>query len=466
MIYVRTCAYNAEKTLRRAMDSILNQTYGELTYYVLDNGSTDRTGEILREYAEKDSRVVPFFNKVNMNFAENIKFWLLSHELAENDLFCSLDADDVYDVHFLEEMLSFLEKNHLDIAACGTKFINTEKGIVFGEKTLSENKVLFDEVSFNRDFIEVHWNLRQVWGKLYTAKAVKARYEIQKPEWYPKAYGGDTVNVYECVKASDAIGVYAKTLHSYYMSPKSVSYKWIEGREDADEILFNKSVELLQQKCGFISESNLNFLYVVYYNALKDTFNVLFRTEQTPERKVELAEKIMGKSVTEEMLKRIPQNEKVAFMQELVQRLLLLELSTSGPGRNRCYDFLTSFTEQFSQLISREEFADFLKESKQIIEMVALGRYQQVMETLLLMLKEGQGSQRVQGEWLELGLNIAALCEREDVYITFSKKLILWKWESGWQEEAIEDWSEWKQMLPQDKELEEIGKKIKKSSKV
>lgn len=48
MIYVRTCAYNAEKTLRRAMDSVLNQTYGELTYYVLDNGSTDRTGEILR----------------------------------------------------------------------------------------------------------------------------------------------------------------------------------------------------------------------------------------------------------------------------------------------------------------------------------------------------------------------------------------------------------------------------------
>ena len=71
MIYVRTCAYNAEKTLRRAMDSVLNQTYDKLTYYVLDNGSTDRTGEILREYAEKDSRVVPFFNKVNRNLEEN-----------------------------------------------------------------------------------------------------------------------------------------------------------------------------------------------------------------------------------------------------------------------------------------------------------------------------------------------------------------------------------------------------------
>lgn len=466
MIYVRTCAYNAEKTLRRAMDSILNQTYGELTYYVLDNGSTDRTGEILREYAKKDSRVVPFFNKVNRDTKENPEFWLLPRQLKDEDLFCVLDSDDAYDLTFLEEMLLFMEEYHLDIAACGTRFISAANGVLYGERILPRNEILVDGINFNHYFADIHWNLRQVWGKLYTAKAARARYEIQNPEWFPKAYGGDTINVYECVKASDAIGVYAKTLHSYYMSPESVSYKWIEGREDADEILFNKSVELLLQKCGFVSESNLNFLYVVYYNALKDTFNVLFRTEQTPERKVELAEKIMGKSVTKEMLKRIPQNEKVAFMQELVQRLLLLELSTSGPGRNRCYDFLTSFTEQFSQLISREEFADFLKESKQIIEMVALGRYQQVMETLLLMLKEGQGSQRVQGEWLELGLNIAALCEREDVYITFSKKLILWKWESGWQEEAIEDWSEWKQMLPQDKELEEIGKKIKKSSKV
>lgn len=462
MIYVRTCAYNAEKTLRRAMDSVLNQTYGELTYYVLDNGSTDRTGGILREYAKKDSRVVPFFNKVNKELTENPEFWLITHELKENDMFCVLDADDAYDLTFLEEMVSFLEKNHLDIAACGTRFINAIDGTICGEKTLPQNEVLFEAMSFDRNFAKIHWNLRQVWGKIYSARAAKARCEIELPKWYPRAYGGDTVNVYECVKASDAIGVYAKTLHSYYMSPKSVSYKWIEGREDADEVLFNKSVELLLQKCGFVSESNLNFLYAVYYNALKDTFNVLFRTEQTPERKVELVEKIMGKSVTKELLKRLPQNEKRTFIRELVQRLLLLELSTSGQGGNRCYDFFASFTEQFSQLISREEFADFLKESKQIIEMVALGRYQQVMETLLLMLKEGHGSQRVQGEWIELGLNIAALCEREDVYITFSKKQILWKWESGQQKEAMEEWNEWKRILPGDIELQQLRQQMEK----
>ena len=43
MIYIRTFAYNAEKTLERAVDSILNQTYADFTYYLMDHGSTDGT---------------------------------------------------------------------------------------------------------------------------------------------------------------------------------------------------------------------------------------------------------------------------------------------------------------------------------------------------------------------------------------------------------------------------------------
>ena len=48
MIYIRTCAYNAEKTLQRAVDSVLNQTYQDFEYHILDNGSQDSTGELLR----------------------------------------------------------------------------------------------------------------------------------------------------------------------------------------------------------------------------------------------------------------------------------------------------------------------------------------------------------------------------------------------------------------------------------
>jgi glycosyltransferase involved in cell wall biosynthesis len=43
-----TQAYNAEKTLRRAVDSILAQTYTNFVYYIVDNGSTDGTGEMIQ----------------------------------------------------------------------------------------------------------------------------------------------------------------------------------------------------------------------------------------------------------------------------------------------------------------------------------------------------------------------------------------------------------------------------------
>ena len=75
MIYIRTCAYNAAKTLKRTIESILQQTYQDFEYHILDNGSTDRTGNIIREYAKQDKRIVPYFNKVNRAFQENPDFW-------------------------------------------------------------------------------------------------------------------------------------------------------------------------------------------------------------------------------------------------------------------------------------------------------------------------------------------------------------------------------------------------------
>ena len=56
-VVVWTQAYNAEKTLRRAMDSILQQTYTDFEYYVLNNASTDGTGAIIEEYAKSKGMI-------------------------------------------------------------------------------------------------------------------------------------------------------------------------------------------------------------------------------------------------------------------------------------------------------------------------------------------------------------------------------------------------------------------------
>lgn len=460
MIYVRTFAYNAEKTIKRAMDSVLNQTYGEFTYYVLDNGSTDKTGDIIREYAEKDTRVVPFFNKINHKYDENPEFWLLTQKLQEDDLFCVLDADDAYDLTFLQEMISFLRDNHLDIAACGTRFINSANDLLCGENRRECNRILSTPDSYNRYFIEVHWNLRQVWGKVYTARAAKARYEIETPEWFPKAYGGDTVNVYECVKAGNAIGVYAKTLHSYYVSVKSVSHKWIEGREDADEVLFDKAVELLQLKCGFVSEQNLGFLYSVHYNALKDTFQVLFGSTQNADQKLRICREIMEKPLTQKTLQAAPDIYNKTFLQELVQGMIKTAGGAGQEGINDCARVFASMTEKYAQLVSKCLLRFLIDEIPQGLQYLVMAQYQEALAEVqsYLDVKCLQKEQKELPELLNLGLNLSAIGENEESYVKFIKKIIFWKWENQEKEDAWQELQEWLEILPEDKDLRRIQK--------
>lgn len=467
MIYVRTCAYNAEKTIRRAMDSILNQTYGEFTYYVLDNGSTDKTGNIIREYAEKDTRVIPFFNKINYKYSENPDFWLLPQNLKKNDLFCILDADDAYDLTFLQEMIPFLQDNHLDMAACGTRFIDASNNMLYGENRLKHNRILVTPNSYNQYFAEVHWNLRQVWGKVYTARAAQARYEIQMPEWFPKAYGGDTVNVYECVKAGNAIGVYAKTLHSYYMSPKSVSHKWIEGREDADEVLFDKAIELLKVKCGFISENNLQFLHVVYYNALKDTFEVLFSADLQSDKKLSLVKKIMNKKLTINMVKELPAKINREFLESIAVNIIKIVETANISGLNDCYQILATLTADFVSLIPRETFQIYVQQCPKVVEDVALEKYRQAIPKIKLVVTELEKDDDISNIelWLKLGMDLTALCNVESEYVFFSKKMIIWKWENKKKDEAIEELKEWLSILPDDFELLQIKEKMTESFK-
>ena len=58
-IIVEIHAYNEEKNVGRAIESVLNQTHKNFELHVLDNGSTDNTFDIIMEYAKRDKRVIP-----------------------------------------------------------------------------------------------------------------------------------------------------------------------------------------------------------------------------------------------------------------------------------------------------------------------------------------------------------------------------------------------------------------------
>lgn len=98
-----TC-YNLAKYLDEALESIYNQTYRDWECTIVDDGSTDNTSEIARQWEEKDARFV-YLHKENggVSSARN-----LGIEKAKNDYILTLDADDKYEASFLEKAMTAL----------------------------------------------------------------------------------------------------------------------------------------------------------------------------------------------------------------------------------------------------------------------------------------------------------------------------------------------------------------------
>lgn len=99
--------YNAEKTLHRCVDSILAQTFTDFELLLIDDGSTDKSGLIVDEYAEKDSRVRAFHKEnEGASSARNVG---IQQAVGEYSIF--LDADDFY---CNDEALALLFQNARD----------------------------------------------------------------------------------------------------------------------------------------------------------------------------------------------------------------------------------------------------------------------------------------------------------------------------------------------------------------
>lgn len=268
-VIIYTQAYNAEKTIRHAIESVLYQTHSDLSYIILDNGSTDNTSNIISEYAKQDSRIVVYRNKINNIWTRPWTDFL--DPFSSDCYFANLDADDEYSLDFLEKMLAFIKEYHLDLAACGSDLIDAATGYFFQARKLNQNLILAGD-GFNSFFPNYHAFMRSLWGKVFRLS------NFRKPSYktYDSViYGYDTIVSMKNFYNASRVGILAESLHKYYLSPKSTSYRFDSNRIASDQILFDAARDYLIYKCGRVSPENLNFLFAVHLNALRDTTNVL-----------------------------------------------------------------------------------------------------------------------------------------------------------------------------------------------
>jgi Glycosyltransferases involved in cell wall biogenesis len=106
--------YNGEKYLREAIESILNQTFTDFEFIIIDDASTDKSEEIIKSYT--DPRIIYRKNEINAGLAVCLN---LSIDMARGEYLARMDADDISAPSRLEEQLKFMEKNS-EIDICGS----------------------------------------------------------------------------------------------------------------------------------------------------------------------------------------------------------------------------------------------------------------------------------------------------------------------------------------------------------
>lgn len=111
-------AYNAERFLKESIDSILAQTYRNFELIVLNDGSTDRTEEIVLSYSDPRIRYVK--NEQNLKLIKTLNKGI---DLAKGEYIARMDADDVsLPTRFEEEVYKFEEDPTLGIVSCFSEF--------------------------------------------------------------------------------------------------------------------------------------------------------------------------------------------------------------------------------------------------------------------------------------------------------------------------------------------------------
>ena len=121
--------YNAEHLLKRSVDSILAQTYTDLEIILVDDKSTDKTAEVIKDCERKDSRIRSIFLEKNSGGPATPK--TIGVKNAESELIAFLDQDDEWLPEKLERQYEYL-LSHKDAVLVGTTCLNVNAS---GEKT-------------------------------------------------------------------------------------------------------------------------------------------------------------------------------------------------------------------------------------------------------------------------------------------------------------------------------------------
>lgn len=218
MISLIIPVYNTEKLLGKCLESVINQTYSDMEIICIDDGSTDKSGQIIDEYAKKDDRII-VIHKENGGESSARNAGLLR---STGDYIGFMDCDDWIEKDMYETLVKTMEENDADmVAASWFKSYDDE------EKEAVNLKQVEDGV-FNRDKLlrylyerDTYQGFAYMWDKLYKRKVLTEKNGNMLLFDENIQLGGDVIYLAKAALNCKKAVYVPKGMYHYYQRNKS-----------------------------------------------------------------------------------------------------------------------------------------------------------------------------------------------------------------------------------------------------
>ncbi|WP_051592769.1 glycosyltransferase family 2 protein [Thomasclavelia saccharogumia] len=304
--------YNSEKYLSQSIESILEQTYTNFELILIDDGSSDNSKNIIKDFSKKDSRIIPIFNTNHgVSFTRNYAI-----KKSTGNLLAFIDADDLYHIDYLKIMVNEMKKNDSDLVSCNFLMGYNEKN--FKENTIKQYNITNYSEIYEKKAFEQACNIGigiSVWNKLFK-KSLIIDNKIEFLE--DMSYGED---MFFCWKvylvASKIINIDCK-LYFYRMDATSTTSKYHKNLYENYKLAY-QNIESFAQEKNLYSDYLNRYISISFAQRLPAMLKMIMRSSRNVLKKINKFRIIISDTriqwaLNNEIFKVSPTKDKLYFL--------------------------------------------------------------------------------------------------------------------------------------------------------
>lgn len=271
LISVILPVYNVEKYLKKCIQSIINQTYQNLEIVCIDDGSTDKSGEILDEAARNEPRI----RVIHQENRGLMSVRTMGIQEAKGEYISFVDGDDYITTNMLQTLLSAIETNGSDMSVCGFELTDENDNVL---NTVVPQTKTIDGLEAIKELLykDVYkTGLSPLWNKLYK----KELFNDFKPSDKIKNLGEDIYINLSLINKAKKVSFSSTICYSYIQRGDSFARTPKLSHIDDFFGLWNEKKYFID-KLGLLN-SNKKEVFEAYFSSVFDFYGFCYTTDKT-----------------------------------------------------------------------------------------------------------------------------------------------------------------------------------------